>query len=275
MFPANLQTVTTSAQWIQYFLDNADNLLDIPWRNGLGASPEELAEILPSLRAWQLGETSDGAHLKAAARNYANEVGDADFVQAIDLFIAEEQRHGETLGRYLDMAGVPRAESDWGDRLFRTARHLFSSMEVWATPVVMVEMHAMIYYHAIRQATKCPLLRRICAQILRDEVPHIRFQCERLAILLRDRPRWLYAFTMLFHRVFFTGITLLIWMGHRRALKAGGYDFGRFWKSVWGKMESAWRRIDPHAYEWEVEPDAQAREATDSLACASGSEICS
>ena len=35
----------------------------IPWEAGAGVTPEELAEIVGSLRAWQLGETSDGSRL--------------------------------------------------------------------------------------------------------------------------------------------------------------------------------------------------------------------
>jgi hypothetical protein len=253
----NLPGVKTSAHWRDHFYANAEHLQQIPWEEGLAITTEELAEIVASLRGWQLGETSDGRHLLAAARNYADKFRDPDFVQAVEGFIAEEQRHGEYLGRLLDMAQVPRKQSDWGDSLFRTARYLFPSMEVWATPVVMVETHALVYYNAIRQATNCPVLRKICEQILADEVHHIRFQCERLAILLRDRPRWLCVFTWLLHRVFFAGITLAVWVGHRRALKAGGYGFGRFWRCVWLKMNDAWSLMDPCAYRWPAEAEPE------------------
>jgi hypothetical protein len=118
----------------------------------------------------------------------------------------------------------------------------------------------LLYYNAIRLATNCPVLRKICEQILADEIPHIRFQCERLAMIHKDRPRWLRALTMLLHRVFFTGTTLAIWLGHRRALKAGGFHFGRFWRTASAKMNWAWRLMDPAGYEWEThaEPALQA-----------------
>ncbi len=190
---AELQQVWSSRQWFAYFKRNASRQRAIPWELGAGVTAAEFAEIAASLRGWQLGETSDGAHLLAAARNYAVKVGDPDFVEAVRLFIHEEQRHGGNLGRFLDLAGVERARSDWGDTLFRLVRYSIPSMEVWATPVVMVETHAMIYYGAIRRATLSPVLRRICEQILADEVAHIRFQCERLAILHRRHPRWLRA----------------------------------------------------------------------------------
>ena len=252
-----LPTVQTSVAWIEYFIRNADDLREIPWDQGHCITPDELAEIAASLRIWQLGESSDGSHLRTIARKCAESSGDADFTAVMDLFIAEEQRHGATLGRFLDLAGVPRAQSNWGDTLFRFFRHCLSNLETFTTPVVMAETHALIYYNAIRQASECPVLRTICEQLLSDEVPHIRFQCERLAILHRDRPRWLRALTMLLHRVFFTGVTLAIWAGHRRALRAGGYGFGRFWRSAWARMNHAWRTMDPHGYSWEVEPVAE------------------
>jgi hypothetical protein len=246
--PSDLHALTTSVQWVAYFQANAENRLPVPWHEGAVVTAAELAAIVPSLRGWQLGETSDGAHLLASAAAYAARLRDPHFVDAVRLFIAEEQAHGESLGRFLDLAGVPRAKSDWGDSLFRAARYSFTSMEVWATPVAMVETHALIYYNALRRATRSGVLRTVCEQILLDEVPHIRFQCERLAILHGRRPRWLLAATMLLHRVLFTVITLLIWAGHRRALRAGGYTFRRFWRSAWGKMQHAWRMMNPRAY---------------------------
>lgn len=243
--------VWTSAQWLEYFRANADRPLDCPWHQGVGASTEELALIVGSLRSWQLGETSDGAHLFETAQRYADSEGDPEFVEVARLFIAEEQGHGEALGRFLDLAGVPRAQRDFGDTLFRAARHCLPGLEVWTTPVLMAEVHAMVYYNAIRKATGSLVLRRICERLLRDEVAHIRFQCERLAILHRRRPRWLRALTMGGHHVLFLAVTLGIWAGHRKALRAGGYDFGHFWRSAWDRMKHAWRALSPDAYQWE------------------------
>jgi hypothetical protein len=94
------------------------------------------------------------------------------------------------------------------------------------------------------------MLRRICQQILRDEVPHIRFQCERLAIIHHRRGRVLWWMTSAMHRVLFVGITMAIWVDHRRALRAGGFTFRRFWRNAWARMGSAWRRMNPKAYRW-------------------------
>ncbi|QJW95028.1 hypothetical protein FTUN_2554 [Frigoriglobus tundricola] len=245
-------TVWTSAEWSAYFRANAGNRLDVPREAGAGVTPEELAEIVDSLRAWQLGETSDGSRLLRTAEAHAARIGDPGFVDAIRLFIAEEQRHGEELGRFLDAAAVPRVRRDLGDSLFRVFRHFLMRMEVWATVVVMIEVHALLYYAAIRRATGSAVLRRICDQILRDEVPHIRFQCERLAIIHRGRGRVLGVLTAASQRVLFVGITMAVWVGHRRALRAGGFTFRRFWRNSWAQMGRAWRAMRPGAYRWPV-----------------------
>lgn len=240
--------VWSSAEWVAYFRHNAANLLALPWDDGPGATAPELEPVLASLRAWQLGETSDGRQLTASAEAYAVETGDPDFVDAIKLFIAEEQRHGETLGRFLDLAGVPRKKWDWGDAVFRVFRHFLARIESWATVVLMVEVHALVYYAAVCRATPSPLLRRICAQLLRDEVPHIRFQCERLAAIRRTRGPVRGALTTAVERTLFAGVTLAIWAAHRGALRAGGLTFRRFWGAAWGRMRKAWRAADPRSY---------------------------
>lgn len=239
-----------TAAWVEYFRKNAVARRALPWGRGARLTDEECAAIGRSLQAWQLGETSDGRHLRAAAARYSERVGDADYPAAIDLFIREEQRHGAMLGRFLDRAGIGRIRANWGDQLFRAARYWLTNMEAWTTPVVMVETLAMVYYNAIRRATGSPLLQAICRQILADEVPHVRFQCERLARLLRDRPYLGLWLTMGAQRLGFLGVLLLVWLGHRRALRAGGYGWRRYWRAAWDRMNAAWRAMDPGRYDW-------------------------
>ena len=105
----------------------------------------------------------------------------------------------------------------------------------------MVEVLAMVYYNALRRATGSRALREVCRQVLADEVPHVRFQCERLALLLRRRGRLGRRLAWLAHRLFFTVVVLLVWAGHRRALRAGGYGWRRYWRAAWDRMGAAWR----------------------------------
>lgn len=242
---------TSSRDWLEYFQKNADSLLDIPWDLGADATEEELAPIIASLQAWQLGETSEGHHLLSSAKNYAEVTGDFAFISAAKLFIKEEQRHGEMLGRFLDSANVPRIRKNWGDSAFRAIRYSMPSMEIWATPVIMVETIALLYYRAIRDATKSRVLRKICEQILHDEIPHIRFQYERIAILHRNRSRSLRLLTHLAQRILFFGVCILVWIGHHKAFRAGGFSFRKFWKKAWRKMRFGWSKMNPSLYDWD------------------------
>jgi hypothetical protein len=248
--PEQLPVVWSSARWVAYFRANAARLLPIPWDDGDGLTAEELAVVAGSLPSWQLGESSEGLRLLAAAHAHAARTGDAEYVAAIQLFIGEEQRHGADLGRFLDLARVPRKAWDRGDAVFRRLRGLLGRIEVQVCVLLMVEVHALLYYAAVRRATGSAVLCRLCQQVLRDEVPHIRFQCERLALLRRHRPRALRLATAAVHRVLFAGTTLAVWTGHRRALRAGGFTFRTFWRTAWAKMGHAWRMADPRAYHW-------------------------
>ena len=239
----------TAAEWTAYFRANLHRAWPLPWKRGAEVTPEELAQIGRSLQAWQLGETSDGRHLRAAAARYAEQAGEPDYPAAVELFIREEQRHGAILGRFLDLAGPGRVQTDWGDTLFRAARYCLKNMEVWTTAVVMVETLALVYYNAIRRATGSTLLRTICGQILSDEVPHLRFQCERLAVIFQRRSPLAFKLTLLGQRLCFLGVLALVWLGHRRALRAGGYTWWRFWRASWDRMKASWRLMDPRRYQ--------------------------
>lgn len=246
----SLQPVRTSAEWIADFRANDSNRVVVPWESGVTLTPEERELVAGSLPVWQLGESSDGRHLRRAAERYAARSGDRDYVEAIALFIREEQRHGAELGRALDLAGIPRKSFHWGDSVFRLFRHFLPRIEITTTVVIAVEIHAMIYYAAIRSATKSEVLRRVCEQILRDEVPHLRFQCERMAQILHRRPRRLRAGTLALHRLLFAGTTVVIWLGHRRALRAGGYTFRRFWRAAWARFRWTRMKMAPEGYSW-------------------------
>jgi len=187
---------------------------------------KEQKTITRSLQAWQKGETSDGKHLLKAAKKYAQKHGDPFYLEAVKLFIKEEQKHGENLGKYLDSIGEKRLGFDWGDHLFRTVRYFNSSMEIWTITVIIVESFAQLYYKALADATNCQLLKAICNDILKDEAHHIRFQYERLATIIGKRRFLSSQFTYLLYFVLFGVIITAIWIaGHRKVYRAGGLSW--------------------------------------------------
>src|SRR5688572_9507202 len=142
----------TSAEWVAYFEENERLWSRLEFPRDAGVSREQIASILPSIQAWQLGETSDGRHLRLAAARHAYATGDPAFADAVEYFIREEQRHGEALGQFLDRIGAPRIRSNWGDSAFRAFRYARPSMELCTTVLIMVETMALVFYAALRRA---------------------------------------------------------------------------------------------------------------------------
>ncbi len=169
--------IHSSDFWKNHFAENLTRQR-VDWSIPPDISDEEKANILYSLKAWQLGETSDGRHLLKAVGKYARKYNDPGYVHATELFIKEEQKHGGNLGRYIDLIGEERIKKDWGDSLFRRIRYFNSNIEIWTIAVIIVESAAQIFYQALHDATECTLLRSICRDILIDEAHHIKFQNE-------------------------------------------------------------------------------------------------
>jgi hypothetical protein len=217
----------TSDQWIQHFTVSAQQQR-INWSLQPEISEKEVNTILHSLQAWQLGETSEGKQLLNAARLYAARIGDPAYVEAVTLFIKEEQKHGNNLGTYLDRIGKPRIKADWGDSLFRKIRHFNTSMEMWTLTVIIVESAAQLFYQSLKDATRCTLLKQICTDILIDEAHHIVFQAERLAILFAGKSAFGKAVSHRLFELFFFGTALVVWMAHRKLFRAGGNTLDRF-----------------------------------------------
>jgi hypothetical protein len=161
-------------------------------------------------------------------------------VRAIQLFIKEEQRHAEWLGRFLAIEQLPAIRHSWADRVFRRLRR-GSSLEVAISVLRTAEILAQVYYAALRAATASPLLQALCRQVLRDELAHVRFQSERLALLSAGRSRPAQALTALLQRGLFAAASLVVWRNHRPVFACAGLDFPAYW----ARCRRAYERAAP------------------------------
>ncbi|MSS73058.1 MAG: ferritin-like domain-containing protein [Candidatus Latescibacteria bacterium] len=207
---------------------------------------DEGAAIAQSLKAFQAGEGSEGKHLLRYAGEYAKRTGDQEYVAAIRLFIAEEQRHARDLGRFLTLNAIPLAHTTFTDRVFRRLRNLIGSLEVSIGVLVTAEMIANVYYAVVREATRSIVLRRLCEQILRDEVRHVQFQAEQLGKLRTDRSWVGMAVTMNLHYFLYLGTVWVVWLTHCRAIRRGGLGCFGWWKSCWAEFREAFPSPSPH-----------------------------
>ena len=98
----------SSRAWCDYFRQNAASLLRIPWEMGAQLTQAERSAIAKSVQAFQLGESGEGRHLIRAATEYAARTDYEEYVVAVRLFIAEEQRHA---------AGWPGQITGWPGRV--------------------------------------------------------------------------------------------------------------------------------------------------------------
>ncbi len=224
-----------SSHWKNHFKKNLQQQR-VDWRLSPALTSTEKENILYSLKAWQLGETSDGRHLLAAADRYARSIRDPEYVAAVKLFIREEQKHGSHLGKYLDLIGEQLAKKDWGDTLFWKIRYFNTSMELWTISVIIVESAAQVFYQALHDATTCPLLQSICRDILVDEAHHIRFQHERMYFIFREKKFYVKAVSLLFYSLLFFATIHAIWFGHHKALRTGGVTKKIFMQQMYYKF---------------------------------------
>jgi len=88
----------TFADFTAHFAANQTRYDDLAWDDPHRLTAAELRAVRGSLQAFQRGESSEGHFLYARAK----QLGDADYVAAMRLFIKEEQTHAAVLGRFLD-----------------------------------------------------------------------------------------------------------------------------------------------------------------------------
>jgi hypothetical protein len=226
-----------SAWWCGHWRRNANRQRLIPWDAAAALADEQRRMLVPSLQDFQLGESSEGRHGQMRATAYAVRVGDPHYAEAVRLFFAEENRHAAYLGRFLGLHGVEPIGRSWTDFVFRRVRRLMG-LELLLTVLLSAELIGEVYYRAVRGATECPVLRAICAQILRDERMHVRFHVERFGYLRRGRSRARIGLQDGLWRVFFAVTCRVVWFKHGRAMRLGGYGRRRFL----GEAVRGWRR---------------------------------
>jgi hypothetical protein len=235
----------TSKKWIMHFRENALQER-VDWNLNPAISESEITSILHSLQAWQLGETSDGAHLIHAATIYAHNIHDLDYIDAVKLFIKEEQKHGNNLGKYLDSIQKPRIKKDWGDTLFRKIRYFNTNMEIWTVAVITVESAAQVFYQCLKNATDCTLLKQICTDILIDEAYHIDFQTERMAIIFDTKSFISRCISRLVYPIFFFATSFVVWFAHKKLFRAGGTTFEKYMDKMKYKYFKTLHRVAFH-----------------------------
>lgn len=232
----------TSADWVSHFGENL-KIERVDWDTEISITQKEKQTVLKSLQAWQLGETSDGSNLLKAARRYADQTHDMIYPLAVELFIKEEQKHGNNLGKYLDLIGEKRVTKDWGDSMFRSVRYHNNSMELWTLAVITVESTAQLFYQSLKDATGCPLLKQICTDILIDEAAHIEFQQQRMKTIYDAKKPWTRFINYYLYKFFYFSTITVVWFAHKDVFKAGGNGYWNYLRKCGLKFRKTFGRL--------------------------------
>ena len=218
-----------SRQWCAYFESNSYTR-QVPWHESPALTLQERIFVSASIQTFQLGESSDGKRLLKAAEIEAEQKGDLYLLEAVRLFIGEEQRHAALLGHFLQLEGIPLLKHQWTDSIFRFLRRRWN-LELCVAVLMTAELVARVYYRALRDATDSPALQSICRHLLRDEMHHLAFHAGILGDLRRNRPDWINALWNTAYSIFHRVTLLVVWMGHKNVFRAGGFPLRRFRKT--------------------------------------------
>jgi hypothetical protein len=223
----------TETDWLRYFSANSAEPR-LPWDDGYRLSGAERTVVIESIQQFQLGENAQGGRLLERAQAL-----DAQYADALRLFIQEEQRHSYFLGRFLALQGEGCLSSHWVHASFRRLRG-FAGLELRMRVLATAEVLAIPYYTALREATGSTLLKSICSRILEEEAEHLRFQAFTFGRFASRRPALLRGLVRGAHRWFLMATTLLVWIEHWLVFRAGGYSFARLWAQSLSEGEKLW-----------------------------------
>jgi hypothetical protein len=230
--PSRPAAFRPTEEWFSYFQGNVQLAKDMPWEWPVEFTEAQRRTLIPSIRAFQKGEGSEGHNLHRFAKEFSQTRNDPAYVKSIEYFIREEQKHSEFLRLFLERLGVKPIDKTWTDSVFRSLRK-YAGLEVSITVLLAAEMMATIYYPALHRATSCELLKKICDRIYTDEAVHVQFQSERLRILRVNRSWIGRAATSALEHFLFFGTVLVVWVAYGKAVRVGGFSFFRYWRTIW------------------------------------------
>jgi hypothetical protein len=215
----------TSDRWLSYFKHNRTNRVLIPWERGLHPEPSLHVALIPSLQRFQVGETGQGRHLMRGARA----TGDATYVEAMRLFIEEENEHARLLAEILTRLDAPLLKHHWSADAFITVRHV-AGLRAELLVLLAAEMLAKRYYRVLHDGGGDDVLRAVFTQIIRDENGHVAFHCDTLRLAWAHWPSIMRRAVRLGWRAAYRVACLVVLLEHREVLRACGQSPGRFWR---------------------------------------------
>jgi hypothetical protein len=218
--------------WHNYFIQNSTNKGDFAWNTEEKLTAEESHCIGKSIAAFQLGEHSEGKGLLKAADAFAKKQDNPYLGHITRLFIGEEQNHALLLRKFMELNGIALLKHNWTDSIFRRLRKNVG-FELSITVLITAEIISLVYYDALKNATRSSLLKNICEKILADERMHVKYESELLGLIRQTTSVFRRALLPFLHRVLLLGTVFVVYLSHRKVLNRGKYDLPNFAAACW------------------------------------------
>lgn len=244
----NRNQKVTARDWTVYFQDNLERRLHIPWEHGVSPEWSLRSALIASLQRFQVGESGEGNHLKSCAA----QIGDAEYIRAIELFLAEENYHAQMLAGVLKFLGAPLLTSHWSDALFIIIRR-FAGLKMELSVLLVAELIARRYYRVLYNATGDFNLRIMCAQILRDESAHVAFHCDTMNRAFAKFSPLRRMVIRFWWKRFYRLVCLVVAYDHRGVLRAANVSIRQWMHDTDQLFEQAARQI----FERKSEPTSE------------------
>lgn len=218
-----------SFDWTAYFKYNNSHLLKLDFSNHSELADKEIKLITPSIQAFQIGEGSEGRHLFKEVEIFAEKNNYPEYKEIMKWFILEENRHSQTLKKYMEIYKIETVKGLWIDGIFRLLRKLMG-LECEVIVLVTAEMIALSYYTALANATDSRLLRTICAQMLNDELKHVVLQSDTLHRISKNRNRIVNNFVRAIRKCLMRCTVFIVWHQYKNLFIKGNFPYKRFKK---------------------------------------------
>lgn len=213
--------------WIKYFEYNNAHLLKLDFTNNTELSEEEKILITPSIKAFQIGEGSEGKHLSKVVKKFALKNNYEDYIEIMKWFILEENRHSQTLKKYMEIYDITPVSKLWIDNIFRLLRKLIG-LECEVIILVTAEMIALSYYTALSNATNSELLKTICKQMLNDELKHVVLQSNTLHRISKNRNKVTNGIVRNIRKIVMKMTVFVVWHKYKKIFINGKYSYKVF-----------------------------------------------
>jgi hypothetical protein len=237
-----MKTTDSFAAWADWYKNYLDRQLSIDWDTFERLPPDLKAVVGDSVRQFQLGESSEARNLKAKIERFVKKGGDRNYLEAMEWFIFEENRHARLLGRFMALEDIPKLKSHFSDRIFRGLRHAVG-LRHSIVILLSAELVAVPYYTALRDVSDSPILTTICKQILLDEANHIQFQSAAVRMLLQGAGAMRLRRAKLTARVLVELAIDVVWFQHGDLFRAAGWQFADFRQETLRQFAWSWQMI--------------------------------